>query len=76
VRYLLDFDLKIRSGQVCDGKHGQGTYGIYQKWVLINWLKIPQMPKSLSAQIGCPSPKVWDFDEEILHWSSVVCGYM
>ena len=34
------------------------------KWVLINWPKIPQMPQNLSAQIVCPSPKVWDFDEK------------
>ena len=26
----------------------------------------------LSAQIDCPSPKVWDFDEKRLHWASVV----
>jgi hypothetical protein len=31
------------------------------KWVLINCLKIPQMPQNISAQILCPSPKVWDF---------------
>ena len=43
------------------------------KWVLINWPKIPQMPQNLSAQIVCPSPKVWDFDEKRLHWASVVC---
>ena len=27
-------------------------------------LKIPQMPPNLSAQIVCPSPEVWDFDEK------------
>ena len=32
------------------------------KWVLINWLKIPQMPQNLSVQIVCPNPKVWCFD--------------
>ena len=42
------------------------------KWVLINRPKIPQMPKNLSAQLVCPSPKVWDFDEKRLHWESVV----
>ena len=31
-----------------------------------------QMPQNLSAQIGRPSPKVWDFDEKRLHWASVV----
>jgi hypothetical protein len=41
------------------------------KWVQINWLKIPQ---NLSAQIVCPSPKVWDFDGKRLHWASVVHG--
>ena len=28
------------------------------------WRKIPQMPLNLSAQIVCPRPKVWDFDEK------------
>ena len=46
------------------------------KWVLINWPKIPQMPQSSSAQIVCPSPKVWDFDKKCLHWASVVHGLM
>ena len=36
------------------------------KLVLINRPKIPQMLQKLSAQIVCPSPKVWDFDE--LYW--------
>ena len=27
----------------------------------------PNAPK-LSVQIVCPSPKVWDFDEKMLHW--------
>ena len=46
------------------------------KWVLINWAKIPQMPQmpqNLSAQIVFPSPKVLDFNEKKLHWTSVVC---
>ena len=34
------------------------------KWVLIVWLKIPQMPQNLSAQIVWISPKGWDFDEK------------
>ena len=38
------------------------------KWVLINW------PKNLSAQIVCPSSKIWDFNEKRLHWASVVRG--
>jgi hypothetical protein len=42
------------------------------KWVLINWPTIPQMPQNESAQIVCPSPKVWDVDEKRLHWASVV----
>ena len=33
------------------------------------------MAQNLSAQIVCPSPKVWDFDEERLHWASVVRGF-
>ena len=35
---------------------------IVPKWVLINRAKIPQMPQNVSAEIVCPSPKVWDFD--------------
>ena len=27
-------------------------------------LTVPQMPQNLSAQIVCPSPKVWNFDEK------------
>jgi hypothetical protein len=27
---------------------------------------------TLNAQIACPSPKVWDFDEKRLHWASVI----
>jgi hypothetical protein len=42
------------------------------KWVLIVWLKIPQMPQNLSAQFVCSNSKVWDFDEKRLHWASVV----
>ena len=42
------------------------------KWVLINLPKVPQMPQNLSAQIVCPSPKVWYFDKKGLHWASVV----
>ena len=38
------------------------------KWVLINRPKIPQMPQNLFAQIVCPSPKVWDFDEKKTSW--------
>ena len=42
------------------------------KWVLINNSKILQMPQNLSAQIVCPSSKVWEFDEKRLHWAFVV----
>ena len=42
------------------------------KWVLINHSKITQMLKNVSAQVVCPSPKVWDFDEKRFHWVSVV----
>ena len=45
------------------------------KWALTVWPKIPQMPQNLSAQFACPRPKVLDFNEERLHWASVVCGY-
>ena len=35
---------------------------------------IPKIPQNqnLSAQIVCPSPKVWVFDDKRLHWASVV----
>jgi hypothetical protein len=42
------------------------------KWVLINRLKILQMPQNVSAKNVCPSPKDWDFDEKRLHRASVV----
>jgi hypothetical protein len=41
------------------------------KWVLINWLKIPQ---NVSSQIVCPSPRVLDFDEKRLHLAFIVHG--
>ena len=44
------------------------------KWVLIVWLKVPQMPLNLSDQFVCPSPNVLDFNEKSLHWASVVRG--
>ena len=34
------------------------------------WPKIPQMPQNSSTQIGCPNPKILDFDEKWLHWAS------
>ena len=42
------------------------------KWVLIDQPKMPQMSQNLSAQIVCPSPKVWDFDKIRLHLATVV----
>ena len=39
------------------------------KWVLINWLKTPQ---NLFTQFVCPNPKVWNFDEKMLHRAFVV----
>ena len=42
------------------------------KWVVIIWPKIPQMHKNESAQIVCPSIKVWDYDEKRLHWAPIV----
>ena len=48
---------------------------IVTKWVLINWLKIPQMKQDLIAQFACPSPKVLDFNEKRLHLASVVRVY-
>ena len=34
------------------------------KWVLIKPLKTPKITQNLSAQIVCPSSKVWDFDKK------------
>ena len=36
---------------------------------------IPEILQDLSAQIVCPTPKVWVFDEKSFIWMSVVCGY-
>ena len=44
------------------------------KWLLINLPKIPKMPKSLSAQFVCPSPKVLNIVEKRLHRVSVARG--
>jgi hypothetical protein len=33
------------------------------KWLLINQVKIPQIPQNLSALTVCPSPKVWHFNK-------------
>ena len=49
---------------------------IVTKWVLIVWLKIPQMKQDLIAQFACPSPKVLDFNEKRLYCASVVRGYL
>ena len=40
--------------------------------MLIVWPKIPQMPQNLSATFVCPSSKVLDFNEKMLHWASIV----
>jgi hypothetical protein len=37
------------------------------KWVLIVWLKIPQIPQKLSVEFVCPRPKVLDLNEKRLH---------
>ena len=42
------------------------------KWVLINQLKIPQIPQNLYAQFVCPNPKVLDFIKKRLRWASVI----
>jgi hypothetical protein len=44
------------------------------KCVLTVRPKIPQMPRNLSAQFVCLSPKVLDFKKERLFLASVVCG--
>ena len=45
---------------------------IVPKQAPIVWQNIPQMPQTLSAQFVCPNPKVQNFNEERLHWASVV----
>ena len=35
-------------------------------------LKMPKMPQNLSPQFVCPRPKVLDFNEKRLNWSSIV----
>ena len=46
------------------------------KWLTVpKRPKISQMPQNVSAQILCPNPNVWDFDEKRLHWASVVRGF-
>jgi hypothetical protein len=42
----------------------------------INQPKIPQITQILLAQIVCPSPNVWDFNEKRLYWAplSVIKG--
>ena len=47
-----------------NGEHGKRL--IVPKWVLIVWLKIPNMPQTLSAQFVCPKPKALDFNEKRL----------
>ena len=42
--------------------------------MLIFQPKMPQMPQNLSAQFVCPSPKVLEFNEKVLHWASVARG--
>ena len=49
---------------------------IVPKWVLIVWPKIPQMPLNLFTQFVCPSPKVLDFYEKSLHWTSIENAYL
>ena len=34
------------------------------KWVLMVWLKIPQMPQNLFAQIAYPNENILDFNEK------------
>ena len=56
-------------------KHGQGTHSTKMGAVkLFEFTPSAQMPQNVSAQIVCPSPKVWDFGEKRLHWASVVRG--
>ena len=45
------------------------------KWMLINLPEIPKIPQNSSAQIVCPSSKVWNFDVKRLQWASVVHGF-
>ena len=46
------------------------------KWVLIVWLKIPQMPQKISVQNVYPSPKILDSLKKSSPWVSVVCAWI
>ena len=51
-KFIWDLDIKaLFSVETINGKHGQGTH----QCLLINRLKIPQMPQNFSAQIVCPN---------------------
>ena len=54
-------------------KHGQGTHST-KMGADKSAENTPNAPK-LSAQIVCPSPNVWEFDEKRLHWESGVRIY-
>ena len=68
---LTDYGHTMAKSQILCGPNLNPNSTV-PKWVLINQPKVPQTPQNLSAQIVCPSPKVWYFDEKRLHWASVV----
>ena len=42
------------------------------KWVLIVQMKIPQMPRNLSAQLSAQAQKFWISMKKGLHWAFVI----
>ena len=53
-------------GLVNNGKHGQGTHCTKMVTYILAE-NTPNAPESI-----CPIPKVLDFNDERLHWASVV----
>ena len=56
-----------------NGKHGQGIHST--KIIADKSAKNTPNAHSLSAQIVCPIPKFWNFDEKRLYLESVVHGW-
>ena len=54
------------------GKHKQGTHSTKMSADKLAQ-NTPNVPKIICPDC-LPSPKLWDFDEKMLHWASVVRG--
>ena len=62
--------LNFYNGKSINGKHRQRTHST--KMVADELAENTPNALNLSAQIFCPYPNVWDFDEKRLHWASLV----